>query len=361
MRKGYWTYDKCKEIALICKTKKEFSEYNKQAYKASYKHKWIDDICSHMSGNKKRIYGWTKELCIQEALKYGGRFEFKKLNRSAYDQAYKNNWLDDICQHMKYPQKIKIKKWTKELCIIEANKYKTKSDFNINSCGAYLKSSRNGWLEEVCSHMEVRGSLLKRLVYVYEYPNKSAYIGLTCNENKRNSQHSKLDETSPVFKYNKESGLIPIKKIISEGYIYVGCAQQLEVETLEKYKLNGWKILNKSKAGGLGGNIIKWDKKACTEVALKCTTKKEFIKLYGSAYQSACKNGWLNDICKHMIILQKPNGYWDYNKCKDAAKYCGSKTELRSKYSGAYTASLKNEWLNEFIPQKIHKKQTELV
>ena len=45
-----------------------------------------------------------------------------------------------------------------------------------------------------------------------------------------------------------------------------------------------------------------WDNiENCHIAALKYFTKTDFKKKSSSAYDSSCKNGWLNDICSHMI------------------------------------------------------------
>ena len=43
-----------------------------------------------------------------------------------------------------------------------------------------------------------------------------------------------------------------------------------------------------------------WTKERCKEETLKYNTRSEFQKGSESAYQAARKNGWLDDICKHM-------------------------------------------------------------
>jgi hypothetical protein len=50
-------------------------------------------------GNCIRI--WTYEKCKNLASKYNTRNEFKKNNRSAYESARINKWLNEICIHMK--------------------------------------------------------------------------------------------------------------------------------------------------------------------------------------------------------------------------------------------------------------------
>jgi hypothetical protein len=43
---------------------------------------------------------WTKELCHNEALKYGRRSEFYYESNNAYSAAIRYGWLNEICSHM---------------------------------------------------------------------------------------------------------------------------------------------------------------------------------------------------------------------------------------------------------------------
>ena len=78
---------------------------------------------------KPRGY-WTKENCQKESLKYNSRFEYLKGSKGAYESSRRNGWLDDICSHM-----IEILKprgyWTKENCQKESLKYKTRLEMNF--------------------------------------------------------------------------------------------------------------------------------------------------------------------------------------------------------------------------------------
>lgn len=69
--------------------------------------------------------------------------------------------------------------WTKEMCHKEALRFKSKSEFQFNSKSAYNKSLDKGWLDEICLHMEILGNKFKRCIYVYEFSDNYAYIGLT--------------------------------------------------------------------------------------------------------------------------------------------------------------------------------------
>lgn len=54
-----------------------------------------------------------------------------------------------------------------------------------------------------------------------------------------------------------------------------------------------------------------WTKEKCHEEALKYETKSDFQKFSKSAYSSARKNIWIDEICSHMNILVKPKRLLD--------------------------------------------------
>jgi hypothetical protein len=308
--KGYWNKENCKKEALQYLTRSEFHQNSIGAYTSSLKKGWLDEVCSHMvtiGNNKKRcIYAiefidkhvyigltyniqkrfkdhiknvdynnspvlehmniteyvpiikqvtdyiyfkdasiiegiikseyendgwlilnkakcgslggntikWTKEECKKEASKFNTRGDFKKVFGWAYNISLKNGWLDEICSHMEY-ECYPNNYWDKEKCKKEASKYKTRREFNIKGKGAYNASVKNGWLDEICSHM----------------------------------------------------------KTIHNGY---------------------WKI-----------------KENCLKESLKYNSKTEFRKNCGGAYISAIRNKWIDEITEHMI---KNKRYKNENK-----------------------------------------------
>ena len=115
----------------------------------------------HKINSAKRTK-WTKEKCHEEALKYKSRIEFKNNSGGAYKKAQTSKWLDEICSHMiptKELHKINSTKWTKEKCHEEALKYRSRIEFMKRSNNAYDASRRNGWLDEICSHMKSKKEL----------------------------------------------------------------------------------------------------------------------------------------------------------------------------------------------------------
>lgn len=98
---------------------------------------------------------WNQDKCQVEAIKYKTRLEFQKNASTAYKFCLKNNILNHVCSHMikKNHNKIVNFKCTKDKCLQEALKYKTKKEFYTNSQNAYRFSIRNNFLSEICGHM----------------------------------------------------------------------------------------------------------------------------------------------------------------------------------------------------------------
>ena len=303
-----WTKEKCHIEALKCNTRSEYQKKYPNSYDAACKRlKCLDEICSHMiktntllRQKKKSYIKWTKEKCHIEALKYENRSDFWRFSQNAYDAANKYSWLDEICSHMKYGNKIKhtvesIHKislkyetrgefalkspneycaakrlkclkivcshmnllknnWTKDECLEKALLCKSRKEFQINYNKYYSFAYRNNWLDEICSHMIIKINQYEydRIIYCYKFSDNSIYIGLTKNIKLRNWNRKKC-KNDAVNLYIEKTNLIPKLFILTE-FIPAIEAQQKEQEFIDFYRKNGWNILNRYKAGSLGGS-----------------------------------------------------------------------------------------------------------
>jgi len=394
-KNGYWTYEKCKEDALKYNTKRDFKKNSSTSYRISSENNWLDIICGHMTELTKRNGYWNKENCIEEskkyislsdlyknnmylyktlkkngwfkyiphikesfsykiikgywtyerckeeALKYQTKKDFRKNSNPAYLKSKRKKWLNGICQHM---DKL-LNHWTKEECYKESLKYNTKTELIKNNDSIYRKIIRENWIDEMCSHMKLVGNKYKRCIYVYEFDDNHAYIGLTCNLDNRNKDHLSGKKNSSVYDYIKLSKINP-KLTQLTNYINVEEAVKMEKFYVEKYKKNNWIILNRTKTGGLG-KMGKISKEKCLEISITCNSKIEFIKKNESVYNICLKNGWIDVVCKHMQPLKKQNSYYTKEKCLEFSLKCSTKTEFKKKYSRVYVMSCKNKFLNE--------------
>ena len=233
--------------------------------------------------------------------------------------------------------------WTLEKCKIEALKYIYKFDFRKKSSCAYNATYRHGWMNEVCFHMKTTGDKYHRCVYVYEFSDNHAYVGLTYNIDVRIRARNKNIKDS-VNKYMGETGLKPELKILT-NFVPVNKAIKLEEHYYQEYKNNGWLMLNQVKTGSVG-TINKWTKEKCINEAKKCKNRTDFYSKSG-LYQASKQHGWLDEVLSYISLKRMFNGYWTKEKCIERALLCDSRTEFRKLYGSAYTISNKNGWLKD--------------
>ena len=289
---NFWDKERCKIIIDKYTDYKTFLDTEKKLYALICDKGWRKELLGDLdeNTNKRNKKYWTKERCQEIALKFTNRVDFKKsgTDTRAYKVSLENGWLDEICSHMN------TDKWSFEICKEIASKYSHKNDFIKGDRFCYEKSKERGFLEEVCSHMIPLGNVYNKLIYVYIFTDNSAYVGLTCNSNKRHKQHMR-EEKSAVFKHIKKTNLIPEKIELTE-YIDVKEAIKLEEYYTEKYRIEGYNILNIAKTGNIGGSVKRtWTYDECKEESSKYNTCGKFKRNRRSAYDVSLENGWLDD------------------------------------------------------------------
>ncbi len=297
-------------------------------------------------GNKRKPSGyWTIEKCQEEAIKYKTKKDFRKNSISSYNTSYINKWLDKICKHMEYLTK---QRWFYENVKIEALKYSSRMEFKRKCSTAYNFCIKYQLLDEFCSHMKPIGHLHKRLVYTYIFPDKSFYIGLTCDIKYRDNDHFNLTSKykTAVAKHISKTWLLPT--LTYTELMDVSKAQKLECETIQKYINEGYTPLNIATAGGLGSDKLKWTKELVIIEALKYNNKLEFRKKSGGAYCRAEKNGYLKEVCQHMIPYSSTK--WSLETCEPIAKQYASREDLKKNNFAFYRVIVNRKWLTYFFP-----------
>lgn len=148
-----WTKNMCVEEALKYKCRGEWEKKSNKSYSAARRFGWYDECVAHMPFKIKPFGYWTFECCMEEALKYNVKERWKQNSKSSYAAARANNWYDKCTAHM-----VEVKKprgyWTKERCFEEALKYKTKTEWKENNQVSMNAARKNSWLEECTAHMK---------------------------------------------------------------------------------------------------------------------------------------------------------------------------------------------------------------
>lgn len=101
-----------------------------------------------LSGSLGAIKKWTYEACKEFCKDFTYKSELKKANYSCYNACLKNGWFEEFGIHGK--KNVPNGYWNnKENCLNEARKYKSKTDFIINSIGAYKGALKHDWIDEI--------------------------------------------------------------------------------------------------------------------------------------------------------------------------------------------------------------------
>lgn len=291
--KNYWTLERLQEAAKQFTTKKAFIEGNAAAYSAAQKLNLLDVVCKDMirlgSLSKRCIYafvftdntayiGLTYDVdrrFIQHTCEKGPvfnhianhfyiGFEFKILYD--YTDPETAAFLEKIAIEDYKLKGWKLlnsaragglgsnhRKWTEETCRQEALKYNCRFDFQREASGAYESARKGGFLNDISQHME--------------------YIK----------------------------------------------------------RPNGF-----------------WTEETCRQEALKYNCRSDFHRKAEGAYQAALRGGFLNDISQHMEYhIKKPRGFWTEEACLQEALKYSSRLDFNRKAGGAYDAAQKGGFLQK--------------
>lgn len=341
-----WTYENCYEEAKKYSSKKEFKKNCSSAYTTAYRNGW-------MSGyswlNKRCSENYTYDYFIEVVKRYTTLKDFKNNERKLYNCAKKNKWLN--ANEYKYKSLSKPKGyWTKEKCLEAALKYKTKTEFRINESGAYSAARKYGWLNEITSHMQTKivsecNYHHKHIIYVYkDYVNHYVYVGLTNNIKRRHKAHCDENVNDVLyqhfFKYNLE---IPEPEIVYNN-LTPNEAQDKEKEVFYQYRDAGWNMINAECSLGSLGSQRKWTFNKCYKIAIKYKTKKEFMENDRNAYKIAKKYHYLEEF----TWFEHASKIWNYQTTYDEAKKYKTSKDFQSNAPGAYSAASKNRWLKDY-------------
>ena len=350
MNRNCWTKEKCIESALKYQRRIDWMKNDNNAYNAARKNGWLNDCTTHML--EIRIL-WTKEKCIEDAKKFTRIVDWGKNSYGAVHAARKNGWFDECIEHM-----IRIKiNWTKEMCIESALKYKMKKDWEFNENGAYSAARRNNWFDECTEHM----------ISPYKpYKPKNYWTKEKCIESAKKYKSKKEWRENDTNAYLKALKYKWFDDCIKHMIVNVKNTWNKEkcIESARKYET--YKEWRKNESGAIvAAHKNGWyeectvhmirlireplTKEECIESAKKYKTRNEWRKNEGGAYNAARKNGWFEECITHMKekIQKKTYGYWTKEKCIESAKKYKTRNEWRKNEGGAYMRAHKNGWLEE--------------
>lgn len=100
-------------------------------------------------GSSRRNMRWTEEMLIDDAQRFKTRLEWQKGSPTAYQRAHDLKILEKCCVHMK----VLRKRWTDDELIAEVRKYTDRLSWRKSSRATYSLAQRRGLMHECCAHM----------------------------------------------------------------------------------------------------------------------------------------------------------------------------------------------------------------
>ena len=334
-----------------------FKKEQRQAYFAIHRRGKFDEMCSHMNRNKRETY--TDEEIRSIALKYSTRDEFHKKDGGAYLAAHRRGILDDVCSHMKA---LRRPKWfySKGYCHVIALQYKTRDEFQKGNTSVYNRAFKEGWLDDVCSHMKVtENNWNKRKVYVYTFADGYAYVGLTDDVKRRKNEHLHKythKKISPVHRHCMETGESYEYKELTD-WLDAATAAKVEDDYIKQYKDEGWKMRNRKRGGDLGGNVRKSQAiKAVKTIVSRYEYVEDFRESEPEVYEELCRSRQFSKYCSGMKHRKKQRGYWTLERAVAVIPECETVNVFQRRYSQAYRILKKADLLGEYYPEKAKPK-----
>lgn len=280
---------------------------------------------------------------INASKKYKNRSSFQKNDFHNFYILKKNNLLDSLIPST-------LPRITKERSFQIAKQYNTYSDFRVNENKCYRKALHNGWIEEYTWLKKNLYDMETKVHIVYAYEVKSlnsVYVGRTMRQSVRKMQH-KTDIKDTLYNFilinNLNDNDVEYKILIDK--LNASDSQYYENFYINQYKNNGWSLINKAKAGSLGGTIVKWDYNTCYNEALKYDNETEFRKNCPTANAKAVKLGWKKDY--YWMKRYDPHVYYSYEECYEKAKPFSSLSQFQHNYPSYYRYSKANNFLQTF-------------
>lgn len=343
----YWNiYDNAKNESLKYKYKTDLLRNCHSCFTACKNNGWLDEFFPE----KKLTYNdITLEMVIDIANECVGNKDTFIRKFSAYDKAAKlNGWMDTVDNIIGTIKRNPPGYLTKEMIVLEAAKYETRADFRRYNYPYYKKAYKSGWLEELDKNFKPAGHEYSRAIYVFEFQESNVcYVGLTYNFTKRKNGHSK---SGPVFGYVVKTGESYIFKELTE-FVHIDEAKRLEAYYIDKYRNEGWNMLNSAKAGaiGYGKKRKSYTKEYCIDIANKYTSQKKFNEDYPNLFRYIRKNKWFNELFSHVSDFKINIEELTYDECFEKAKLFKNKSEFKKVYHPYYKKSEIEGWFIEFF------------
>ena len=359
-----FTYDKTKYVTML--TPVIITKNNEDIFITPYRLFHSEQVYTITEQKEKQRLEIQNKL-IQKAIdKFGNEYDYSKVRYvnqntpvtiiSKTHGEFQQTLQNHINSNTGYPLANQQKIYTFEFCEKIARQYKTLHDFRQNDNLVYQRSKNNNYLQtftwfenDINTANKLVNVYKKSCVYVYKLPNKVAYVGLTNDIQRRHHEHLTQPKDS-ILQYSKKLNIpIPEPEILINNITKKQSALE-EKKYIQKFKTDGWLLLNKNDGGSLGGTTKKWSEQFLIDFCKHFTSPKDVEKVNYALYKYVYHNK-LQDKCfpgSEIKPIERIN-YTPELVDKLVAQY-ENKTELRKNNKALFTYLFRHGLLFDYFP-----------
>lgn len=126
------------------------------------------------------------------------------------------------------------------------------AEFYTEERNVYEAIRSRGLMDKLCAHMKRTGNWARRKIYAFTFSDMCAYIGLSCDPERRYKQHVSGKHKSSVYNHIKET-TATFGFVVLTDWLDLDDAAKAENDYIKKYSSEGWTMLNRVRGGALGG------------------------------------------------------------------------------------------------------------
>ena len=302
MKPVKWTRETVIEAIKGCTSIKDFKRRYGGAFGAMKRNGW-DDLKQLITGNAVTSQPqphpqWTRERIAEILKTCSSGKDFRRRYCGAFDAMKRNGW-DDLKQLLPshqpgYVHPASIPKYTRTYLATLVQNCQSRFEFRYTYPQAYSKICQKGWcdlLNQLPSYPSREDETPVWVVYKWNFLETNAvYIGLTNNFDRRVSEELRNASTSPVKQYLAETGCTYSVDLLQTG-LHSHEAADYERMYIEKYRADGYTVINRHPGGSLGGYLgggryaSKSDAEILDEIFLKFHSYRDLMHNGKSLYR----------------------------------------------------------------------------
>lgn len=297
--------------ARSCANETEWSKKFHRHWKTAYDYNLLDKVREFLPrGIGVRQSEYSDDYLINFAKMFSNQQEWIKASHALRDTEGKpsphgvayhrgRDFVKKCTSHMVRSPKHQPNKYSNELLLADALKYDQRNKWKRASPRLYSTARNRGdeFYDKCIAHMvpPINPWGGSYIIYVYEFSDGHAYVGLTCNPESRHKSHQRRGRVHE----HREICPSVVYRVLQDQIMSPKDAIDAECSWIEKYKLTHT-LLNKAPGGSTGSMDRKWDSDSLLLDALKYKTRRAWLWGNQSAYKAAKKYGCFDECVSHM-------------------------------------------------------------